>query len=123
MIFKKEILKHLSQELLLPFTGIEQDWDIEMADSNRIKDFIKFYEDKELSLDEKVALVALIIASYNDFLEENNLQIDRIWNSIKRILEFEKDNFTELINYWALDNEKEENIFKITPLIRSLKFQ
>jgi len=42
MILKKEIIEQLSNELALPFTGIEQDWDIEMADSNRINDFLEF---------------------------------------------------------------------------------
>ena len=44
MIFKKEIIEHISKQLSLPFTGTEQDWDLEMANSNRIDDFLRFYK-------------------------------------------------------------------------------
>jgi hypothetical protein len=63
MILKKEIIEQLSKELSLPFTGLEQDWDIEMADSNRINDFLEFYQQNNLSADKKVAMMSLILAS------------------------------------------------------------
>jgi len=118
MIFKKSVIEKLSKELLLPYTGTEQDWDIEMADPDRINDFLLFYHMNDLSLDERVTVMALILASYEDFLNENNLDIDSKWNKIKLILKSEKKDFVELIDYWALDNEQENNIFKITSLIR-----
>lgn len=122
MILKKEIIEQLSKELSLPFTGIEQDWEIEMADSNRINDFLEFYNQNDLSTDKKVAVISLILASYEDFLNENVLEIDDRWNEIKFILESERLIFIDLINYWSLSNEVEEdNLFRITPLIRSIK--
>jgi len=109
-------------ELSLPFTGIEQDWEIEMADSNRINDFLEFYNQNDLPTDKKVAVISLILASYDDFLNQNNLEIDNRWSEIKFILESEKLIFIDLINYWSLSNEVEEdNFFRITPLIRSIK--
>jgi len=122
MILKKEIIEQLSKELSLPFTGREQDWDIEIANSNRINDFLKFYKDNDLSNDKKVAIMSLMLASYEDFLNERNIEIDDTWNEIKSVLESERVIFVELIHYWSLDNEVEEdNLFLITPLIRNIK--
>ena len=122
MILKKEIIKHLSKELSLPYIGIEQDWDIEMADSNRITEFIKFYKESNLCDDKKVAVMALILSSYDDLLNENNLVIDDRCNEIKSILESERVIFIDLINYWSLSNEVEEdNLFRITLLMRNIK--
>lgn len=122
MILKKEIIEQLSKELLLPYTGIEQDWDIEMANSNRINDFLKFYQQNDLSVDKKIAVMSLILASYEDFLNENDLEIDDRWNDVSSILESERVIFVDLINYWSLSNEVEEdNLFRITPLMRNIK--
>lgn len=122
MILKKEIIEPLSKELLLPYTGIEQDWDIEMADSNRIDEFIKFYKDRSLCDNQKVALMSLILSSYDDFLNNNNLEVDKRWNEIKSIIKSERLIFVDLVEYWSLSNEiVQDNFFRITPLLRKLK--
>ena len=122
MILKKEIIEQLSKELSLPFTGLEQDWDIEMADSNRINDFLEFYQQNNLSADKKVAMMSLILASYEDFLTENDLIIDDRWEKIRSLLESKKVFFVDLINYWSIWNElDEDNLFEITPLVRNIK--
>ncbi|MBW3518534.1 hypothetical protein [Flavobacterium sp. NKUCC04_CG] len=119
---KKEIIEPLSKELLLPYTGIEQDWDIEMADSSRIDEFIKFYKDRSLCDNQKVALMSLILSSYDDFLNNNNLEVDKRWNEIKSIIKSERLIFVDLVEYWSLSNEiVQDNFFRITPLLRKLK--
>ena len=122
MILKKEIIEQLSKELSLPFTGTEQDWDIEMANSNRVDEFIKFYKERYLCDDKKVATMSLILASYDDLLNESNLEIDARWGEIKLILESEKVIFTNLMNYWIQINEIEvDNLFRITSLLKKIK--
>ena len=49
--------------------------------------------------------MSLIIASYDDFLNENNVEIDFRWHSIKAMLAKDRIHFEELINYWSLHNE------------------
>lgn len=123
MILKKKIIEQLSKKLLLPYTGIEQDWDIEMANSNRINDFLKFYQQNDLLVDEKIAVMSLILASYEDFLNESDLEFDYRWDDISFILESERVIFEDLINYWSLSDEiGEDNIFRITLLIRNTGF-
>ncbi|MHA7831415.1 MAG: hypothetical protein ACX93O_09960 [Flagellimonas sp.] len=114
-------MEQLSKELSLPYTGTEQDWDIEMADSNRIDEFIKFYNESNLCDDKKVAVMALILSSYDDLLNENNLEIDKRWNGIRLILKSEKLIFNDLIEYWSLNDKKDIiDLFKITPLVRTI---
>lgn len=123
MIIKKEILEQLSNELLLPFTGMEQDWDLEMSNYNRIDDFINYYKQNDLPDEKKLALMSLILASYDDFLNKNDLKYDDKWDEIKLELKSKKIIFDNLINYWSLSNETDrDDIFRITPLIREIKY-
>ena len=122
MIVKKEIIEELSYELSLPYTGIEQDWEIEMANPERIKDFITFYQNNNLNVEKKVALMALILSSYDELLNNSDTIVDEKWNNIKEIIESDKLIFTELIDYWSLLKETEEkNAFNLTPLMRQIK--
>jgi len=122
MLIKKEIMQQLSMQLSLPYTGKEQDWDLEMANSNRIEEFIKFYKEANLSDEKKVAIMSLILASYDDLLNKKNLKCDEKWNAIKFELTSQKKIFKTLIDYWSLVNEIDKNnVFVITPLIREVK--
>jgi hypothetical protein len=122
MILKKHVIEKLSKDLLLPYTGVEQDWELEMADSKRLNEFVNFYKTNNLSDDEKMGLMSLILASYDDSLNEKNLKVDGEWNAIREVLEFEKKFYSDLLNEWGLPGETSyENIFKITPLIRKIQ--
>lgn len=119
---KREIIESLSRQLALPYTGTEQDWDIEMADAARIADFLQFYQTHRLSADEKIAVMALILASYDDHLYENNLQTgSSAWQEIAALLKAEKTLFAGLINYWSCnDGDAADDLFAITPLVRKI---
>lgn len=122
MILKKETVEELSKDLSLPYTGVEQDWDIEMANFERIDEFIQFFIEKKLSKEKKIATMALILASYEDLLVQNGLKYDDRWNLIKTELKADIISFESLIDYWSLSNEFEQNnLFYITPLLRDIK--
>ncbi|WP_333624732.1 hypothetical protein [Sphingobacterium siyangense] len=55
MIQKKETIAILNKKLSLPYTGTELDWDIEMADFNRINEFIDLYHQYDLAFQESLA--------------------------------------------------------------------
>lgn len=120
MIIRKEIIEQLSKKLSLPYIGIEQDWDVELADKNRVDEFISYYNENDLSTEMKYATISIILASYDDFLTDKELDSDYRWYEIEKILKSEKEVFRELIVYWAVDSEM-ENLFRITPLIREAK--
>jgi hypothetical protein len=121
MFLRKEAIKKLSTELALPCEGNEQDWDIEMADPNRIDDFLKYFRTQSLLADEKFALMALIMASYEDFLNEQDVDVDRRWKAIRQILQVEAALYSSLVSYWALSGEsRSEDLFRITLLVREI---
>lgn len=122
VLLKKEAIESLNDKLSLPATGIEQDWEVELADPNRVTEFLSYYKNHTLSSDEKKALMSLILASYDDFLHEKNSNTVQIWNDIKQTIESDHDLLTDLINYWSLPDEADsQNWFKITSLIRNIK--
>ena len=105
IIIKKEAIESLNKKLALPYTGIEQDWELEMADFKRVHEFIYFYKSNSFSYDEKIALMSLILASYDDFLNEKDLDYEKNWKDIKKLLKSELNTFSELLDYWGLYNE------------------
>jgi hypothetical protein len=118
---KSEIIESLSSQLALPYTGTEQDWDIEMADAARIADFLQFYQTHRLSADEKIAVMALILASYDDHLYKNNLHTGSAWQEIAALLKAENTLFAGLISYWSCnDADAADDLFAITPLVRKI---
>lgn len=121
MTIEQNIFKQLSEELSLPYIGIEQDWDLEMANSDRVEEFLEFYKRRALSDEEKIAVMSLILASYDDFLNKNDWVNDEKWEEIKGELKNDRELLVDLINYWSLDdNSAEECVFNITPLIREI---
>ena len=122
MFLDKKTVEEVSNKLSLCFTGIEQDWAVEMADSKRIDEFLDFYQQIDLPINEKLAVVSLILASYDNFLNEKDLKVDERWEVIKSLLKSERELFSDLIDYWSLSGVIEGDlIFKITPLIRDIK--
>lgn len=122
MIVKQNTLKKLSENLSLPYTGTEQDWELEMTDASRIDEFIDYYLTNALNEEEKYALISLIIASYDDVLSFGKINADQNWLKIKAMLEKDRKLFADLIDYWKLEDETDDdNVFTITPLIRTIK--
>lgn len=113
------MLEDLSKKLSLPYTGNEQDWDIEMADPERLDYFLDYFQNHNLSDDEKVLLLSLILASYDDYLNQNVINIDSKWSIIENIVKENRTIYSEVLDYWALKNN-DNDLFKITPLIRNL---
>ena len=116
-----ETIKKISEDLSLPFTGIEQDWEIELADPNRLDEFIKHYKTNYLLIEEKIVLMSIILASYDEYLEKNNLDVDNHWEEIKKLLNLNYKTFKEILDYWVLYNGKIEELFRISPLVRTFQ--
>ncbi len=120
MVLTREAIEYLNKELRLPATGREQDWEIELADANRIDEFISFYENKTLSDDNKSALMTLIIGSLEDLAYAK--PIDEImWGKIAKLLCDTPELHKPIIDYWSLgDENNSDDLFAITKLMRSL---
>ncbi|MBK7033701.1 MAG: hypothetical protein IPH49_10655 [Ignavibacteria bacterium] len=120
MFVRKETVKQLSREMSLPYKGNEQDWDIELADKNRVDEFISFYNDNDLSNDMKYAAMSTILALHDYLLDDTEIDRDYRWYEIERMLKSEKQLFSDLIEYWAVETEIED-VFRITPLVREVR--
>lgn len=122
IILKKDAIESLNNFFSLPYSGVEQDWALEMANPDRLPEFISHYKMENLSIDKKIALMSLIVASYDELLDRNGLGSSIIWDELKSILESEKEVFSSLIAYWSVYSEgNPENYFNITPLMRTIK--
>ena len=113
-------IEKLNMLLDLPYMDWMQDWDIQLADSNRIQEFCDTYERENLDSNEKQALMALIIASYNNYLEERGNEVF-LWNKIAALLRQDFDLHKSTLLYWMCDDNKEViGGFAVTPLIKAL---
>lgn len=117
----KETIKRLTTELRLEGANkYTQDWEYEVANVNQLPDYINFYKNSKLNLNEKSTLMRIILEAYNDYIiQENHEDVYR--KSIKEFLK--KDYFIhkDTILYWSCENEDLDDCFAITPLIRQIK--
>lgn len=73
----RSTIESLAKQLKLPLPNpFSQDWEYEVADPARITDFLKVYDSGRLNPDEKSMLLNVILASYNDAIDEG---IGRSW--------------------------------------------
>ncbi|PZD77467.1 hypothetical protein [Mesonia sp. K7] len=101
MILKKNAIQSISEKLKIPFFEYQQDWEIESSDPTRLDEFLSFYKNTTLSGDEKRVLMALIIASYDDLLQEVKDENQYLYNSIKCLLNSNKILFKDILEYWT----------------------
>lgn len=110
----------LDQQFGLDATGTEEDWDIELSDPDRVDEFLSFMESEQLDDEVYLALMALIVASYEELLtsEPKNL---KFWERIKSQLVKRRELYQGLIIHYQLPGETGDlSWFPITPLMREL---
>ena len=118
-ILKKQAIDFLNQYFKLPARGDEQDWDVELANPDRVEEFLDGYDD-DFSNDIKLALMALIFASYDEYIVKYKKDV-AIEARIKKILDKKRDLFLGLLRYWAVENKKDpKKCFNLTVFARSV---
>ena len=116
IILTKAATAALNQALRLPATGLEQDWDIELADADRIHEFITFMAQQPLDDDTRLALMALILASLDDFSNRQTVPME-LATAVRQVLQAAGGLYDGLVRQWSsLDGDE----FSISPLMRSL---
>jgi hypothetical protein len=118
----REAIVSLIKKLNLPSNGeYSQDWEYEVADSSRVAEFIHFYENVALNIEEKFALMTVIVSSYNDAIEEgktDNIISDKIKYHLSHDINIHKHT---ILNWALLDEESIEDCYPITPLMREVQ--
>ena len=95
-----------------------QDWEIEVANCNRIFEFINYFDNHNLNDFEKYFLIYVILESYEDYLTTGKNQ--EVELKIKKYL---KENFElckDILEEYSCEGQPLEDCFLITPLIRSI---
>lgn len=117
----KNSIERLSKALhLRSVSNYMQDWEYEVADSKRLSEFISYYEQNSLNSNEKVTLMTLILASYDNYIKAFGEDVDYS-KKIKQFLTYDMELFKNIIEYWSCDEEDLEDCFAVTPLIRQIR--
>ncbi|MBN9680903.1 MULTISPECIES: hypothetical protein [unclassified Corallococcus] len=117
---KQASIARLTTALALPSNGQEQDWDVELADPARIGEFLTAYRSLPLGSDDRVALMALMLASVDRRLG-SGLGVPSEWSQIANLLGAERDLHRESLEYWMCEADDEPDTwFHLTPLVRAL---
>ena len=111
-----------SRFAITPPDEFSQDWELEYCDPERTGEWVAAYESATLDEDEKFALMALILSSLDEAIDDGQ-QIDALWIRIAKLLSSDRHIHQHHIHYWcnwsAPEDEGNEG-FGITHLIRSL---
>ena len=95
-----------------------QDWEFEVANSDRIFEFINYFDTQPLNQYEVYFLITVIIESYEDYLKTGkNQEVDF---KIKKYLQENFKLCKDIVEEYSCEGQPLEDCFLITPLIRSI---
>ena len=113
-------MNRLNDLLSLKEVAGMQDWDIELADPERVQEFCSVYRYQIEDEDEKFTLMTLIVASYDDYLSAHG-HSSAIWNEIAELLKKDIPLHVDTLEYWAeFEGDNPEHYYEITPYIREV---
>jgi hypothetical protein len=97
----------INELLSLPASGREQDWEIELADPDRIEEMLKAGSMSDLHYEEKCALALLIVASIEESVNAGDINpntLERAKAAFKR-----DDDVREAMIFYWLDQGRSSN--------------
>jgi hypothetical protein len=95
-----------------------QDWEWEVADAERLDEFIALYGDPQLSEDERFTLMETIIQSCEDLGDA--LEGDPRWSKVQALLEEHLDLHISSVWYWAALENDLDDAWRVSPFMRDL---
>ena len=103
----------------LPNTPQMQDWEWEVADPERIDEFLEAYETAETTEDELFVLMEMLLQSFCD--AQLDLSQDVRWSTVVDHLNERAELHAHTIWYWScLDTEDLEQLWPVTPYVRDI---
>ena len=112
-------IDNLNALLKLPFEPWMQDWEIQLADPNRVNEFCQLYTQLD-DEDEKFTLMALIIASLEESLQEKGYN-EKLVEMVNWLLNTEFALHQDTIEYWCdLGEDNPEHYWMVTPAMRKV---
>lgn len=115
-----ESVRRLNARLCIAENPFSQDWEIENSDSGRIEEFLTLYEQLDLNDDDRFALMALIVASFDDCLLEDKAT-DSVKKRVREYLVRDWKLHNSTIHYWCVEGESDpEFMFRTTAFMRDV---
>ena len=116
----KETIKRFSKDLHLNNVDqYTQDWEIEVANSEYLSEYIEYYNSHILNQNEKHTLMWSTLEAYNDFLTLNPYD-NKYWSMIKENIIKDYDIHEDTIQYWSCERDELVDSFALTYLIRNI---
>lgn len=117
----KGTIERLTQELKLKGADkYVQDWECEVVNVNQLPDYISFYSNNILNLNEKSTLMRIILEAYNDYVSLGNYN-ETFEKSIEEFLKKDYAIHKDTIAYWLCEECDLDDYFAITPFMREFK--
>jgi hypothetical protein len=115
----RRAIQKLNEILNLPDQPWIQDWDIQLADPNRVEEFCQLYSQLNHD-DERFTLMTLIVASLDQQLQNGNAD-EKLMTLVKLLLDRQFNLHQDTIEYWCeFEEDNPEHFWKITPMMRSI---
>ena len=96
-----------------------QDWGWEVADVQRLDEFITAYQSGELDDDERFTLMEMILQSFENLGDATFT--DMRWDLLRDILDMNIQLHADTVWYWARPGTDDpEQQFAITPVVRPI---
>lgn len=103
----------------LPHTPEMQDWEWEVADYERIDEFLNTYETEDVTEDELFVLMEMLLQSFSE--TELDLSKDARWSRVMNHLNERAELHAYTIWYWSyLETEDPRQLWPVTPYVRSI---
>lgn len=91
--------KEVNRLLGLNATGVEQDWEIEFANSSAIDAMLDVLSRQQLAADVRAALCLLMLASFEDAFDVGDVDSDRMLHAAA-LLQQDADVLERMRFYW-----------------------
>ena len=115
-------IDNLSKRFGLPNSPEMQDWEWEVADPQRIDEFVDAYLSSELDDDERFTLMETIVQSFEDF--DGPIEQHPRWKEVLRLLDEKITLHIYTVYYWSdLETENVDEQWRVTKYFRSILYK
>lgn len=99
-----------------------QDPEVMLTDGDRIEEFIEAYQNIDFSDEGRFTLMFVILDSFNDVVMAGDVDLNLLWEKIKRLLTVDGLFYSNLVIYYAsVDYGRNlEDAWPIAPYMRSI---
>ncbi|MET0310296.1 MAG: hypothetical protein ABW023_16440 [Sphingomonas sp.] len=96
----QKAVTYLNRALALPATGAEQDWELELADPNKLTLMVELLDSNTLDEETRSALVVLILHSMQQAYDDG-ADVSATVRSVRTEIRTDAALRTQMISYWA----------------------